>query len=62
MKELIDTLLGISHQLVGAMKNENATETLRRRSHPEIDVGEEQLSYLVEQGFPTKDIIIMFWM
>ena len=58
--ERVDTVLGTLRQLAGVMKDENATETLRRRGRPEIDVGEEQLAYLIEQGFRTKDISTMF--
>ena len=46
-------------QLACVMKNESAIGTSRRRDRPEIDVG-EQLSYLVEQGFRTKDTSTMF--
>ena len=58
--ERVDTILGTLRQLAAVMKNENASGTSRRRGRPEIDIGEEQLSYLLEQGFRTKDISTMF--
>ena len=39
----VDTILGTLCQLAGVMKDENAIGTSRRRGHPEIDVGEEQV-------------------
>ena len=44
------------------MRSERSTERMgSRRGHgrPEVDVAEEQLSYMY-QGFRTKDITIMF--
>ena len=55
----VDTILGTLRQLASVMKNENAIGTSRRRGRPEIDVG-QQFSYLLEQGFRTKDISTMF--
>lgn len=57
--ERVNTILGSLRQLAGVIKDENAMGTSRRRGRPEIDVG-EQLSYLLEQGFCTKDISTMF--
>ena len=57
--ERVDAILGTLRQLASVMKNQNAIGTSRRRGRPEIDVGEE-LSYLLEQGFRTKDISTMF--
>ena len=47
-------------QLAVVLSNEGASESLTRCGRPEINVGEEQLSYLLEQGFRTKDISTMF--
>ena len=58
--ERFDTLIGTLHQLAVVMRSEGASESSVRRGRPEIDIGEEQLSYLLEQGFCTKDISTMF--
>ena len=42
---VIDTL----RQLVVVMRSQSGSENLNKRDQPEFDVGEEQLSYLVEQ-------------
>ena len=55
-----DTLIGTLRQLAVVMRSEGASESSVRHRRPEIDVGEEQLSYLLEQGFHTKDISTMF--
>ena len=57
--ERVDTVLGTLRPLASVMKNENAIGTSRRRGRPEIDVG-QQFSYLLEQGFRTKDTSTMF--
>ena len=57
--ERFDTLIGTLRQLAVVMKSEGPSESLRR-GRPEVNIGEEQLSYLLEQGFRTKDISAMF--
>ena len=37
-----------------------AGESLRQRGKPEINIAEEQLAYLLEQSFRTKDINALF--
>ena len=56
--ERFDTLIGTFRQLLVVMKNNDQSRSLRGR--PQIMVGEEQLSYLLEQGFRTKDISTIF--
>lgn len=59
--ERFDTVISSLRQLIVAMKNERAPgTTLRRLGRPEINIGEEQLAYLLEQGFRTNDISTMF--
>lgn len=58
--ERIDTVIGALRHLTSMMKNEITTVTSNGRGRPEIDIGEEQLSYLLEKGFRTKDISNMF--
>ena len=58
--ERFDTLIGTLRQLAVVMRSEGASESSVKRGRPEINIGEEQLSYLVEQGFRTKDISTMF--
>ena len=53
---VIDTL----RQLAVVMRSQSGSGSLNKRGRPEFDVGEGQLSYLVEQGFSTKDISTMF--
>ena len=57
--ERIDTVIGTLCQLAAVMNCESAIETSRKCGRPEIDIGEEQLSHLLEQGFRTKDIITL---
>ena len=58
--ERFDIVIGSLRQLIVAMKDESELGTLRQRGRPEINIGEEQLAYLLEQGFRTKDISTMF--
>lgn len=59
--ERFDTVISSLRQLIVAMKNERAPgTTLGRLGRPEINIGEEQLAYLLEQGFRTNDISTMF--
>ena len=58
--ERFDIIIGLLRQLIVAMKNESTPRPLRQRGRPEINIGEEQLAYLLEQGFRTKDISAMF--
>ena len=58
--ERIDTVIDTLCQLAAVMKNEDGIEMSMKRGRPEIDIGEEQLLYLLVQGFRTKDISTMF--
>ena len=46
--ERFDAVKGSLHQLIVEMKNDSELGTLRQCGRPEINIGEEQLAYLLE--------------
>ena len=55
-----DELLVALRELVIAMSNVNDKRLVRRRGRPEVSIDNEQLQFLVEQGFKMKDICEVF--
>lgn len=53
-------LFGAVRDLVAVMAANEDSTMVRRKGRPEVPIGEDQLQYLVEQGFKVKDISDMF--
>ena len=61
LDDAIDSDLFTSvRDLVTIMSSNQERSTAQRKGRPEISIGEDQLRYLVEQGFRVKDISDMF--
>ena len=58
--EIQQVVSAITTLATAMMEDREVTEVARRRGRPQMDIPEEQLSYLIDQGFRIKDVSEIF--